>query len=74
MSSLLEDVDALPSRRGPLCSLSALRDTDPALADEIAEAVTKRTYAAVSRALKKRGVHIAAGTLARHHAGECSCR
>lgn len=75
MSSLLEEAEALESRRGGSCSVGLLAVSDPGLFAELVEALASSlTAAAISRALRARGVEIAGATIARHRAGGCKCR
>lgn len=76
---LLDDIHAeqMAGRRGPQCAVarahatltkSERADLDAALAD-----TANITHAAISRALKKHGVHAPADGISRHRRGECTC-
>lgn len=74
--SLADEARALTSRQGSQCDMGLLlarlpqsdkSEIEEALADDTVEGT------ALARALKNRGIDVAAHTVNRHRRGDCSC-
>lgn len=72
--SLLDDAKALTTRRGSVCSVDMFYASRPDLSAELREALNADVSAsAIAAALKRRGIDLPEGTLARHRRGACRC-
>lgn len=74
--SLLQEIEAVGSARGPVCGVAMMMDDlDPADRADLETAFASVRYrgAAISKALAARGIKIAAETIQRHRRGDCRC-
>ncbi|MGA0069454.1 MAG: hypothetical protein ACO3PB_08375 [Miltoncostaeaceae bacterium] len=73
--SLLEEAAAIRVRKGPACAIALLKITNPAIGDELDEALASPliTSTALQVALERRGFKLSDYTIARHRRGACQC-
>lgn len=72
--ALLDEAAALVAQVGPRCGIARLKKSDPALYEELEEAlVSDLPSSAIAKALQARGSSVTYETVTRHRGGVCAC-